>query len=59
MDNCQPALNERFGGVCLYGGEGSRLRGIAAMRRFLPHSLAFLALHVLFIGAAVTVAAFN
>ena len=29
------------------------------MRRFLPHSLAFLALHVLFIGAAIAVAALN
>jgi hypothetical protein len=29
------------------------------MRRFLPHSLAFLALHVLFIGGAIAVAAFN
>ncbi len=29
------------------------------MRRFLPHSLAFLALHALFIGAAIAVAALN
>lgn len=30
-----------------------------AMRRFLRHSLAFLALHVLFIGTAIAVAAFH
>jgi len=29
------------------------------MRRFLPHSLAFLAIHVLFIGTAIAVAAFH
>jgi len=27
------------------------------MRRFLPHSLAFLALHILIIGGAIAVAA--
>jgi hypothetical protein len=29
------------------------------MRRFLPHSLAFLAIHVLFIGTAIAVAALH
>jgi hypothetical protein len=29
------------------------------MRRFLPHSLAFLALHALFIGGAIAVAALH
>jgi hypothetical protein len=29
------------------------------MRRFLPHSLAFLALHVLFIGGAIGLAALH
>jgi hypothetical protein len=30
-----------------------------AMRRFLPHSLAFLALHIVFIATAIAVAAFH
>jgi hypothetical protein len=29
------------------------------MNRFLPHSLIFLAAHILFIGASIAVAAFN
>jgi hypothetical protein len=29
------------------------------MKRFLPHSLAFLAIHVLFIAATIAVAALN
>jgi len=35
------------------------MRSLPAMRRFLPHSLAFLALHVLFIGTAIALAAFH
>jgi hypothetical protein len=38
---------------------GVEHESIRAMRRLLPHSLAFLALHVLFIGTAIAVAAFN
>ncbi len=29
------------------------------MKRFIPHSLAFLAAHLLFIGASIAVAALN
>ena len=29
------------------------------MKRFLPHSLIFLAAHIIFIGASIAVAAFN
>ena len=29
------------------------------MKRFLPHSLVFLAAHILFIGASIAVAAFH
>jgi hypothetical protein len=31
----------------------------AVMKRFLPHSLVFVAAHVIFIGASIAVAAFH
>jgi hypothetical protein len=39
---------------------GERIaEALAAMRRFLPHSLVFVAAHVIFIGASIAVAAFH
>ena len=38
---------------------GGALPRPPAMNRFLPHSLIFLAAHILFIGASIAVAAFN
>jgi hypothetical protein len=33
--------------------------GAVAMTRFVPHSLIFIAAHIVFIGAGIALAAFN
>jgi hypothetical protein len=53
------SLNLRFA-PCTHSESGERIaEAHAAMRRFLPHSLVFLAAHILFIGASIAVAAFH